>query len=65
MLEYKQRNVNRSKVTEPLDFLEPHIQPTWLVPQYPDASMGAATASMIERVNNRYSACLLTRPRIG
>ena len=34
VLECKQRNVNTPEVTEALDFLEPHIRPTWLVRQY-------------------------------
>ena len=34
VLECKQRNVDTPEVTEALDFLEPHIRPTWLVPQY-------------------------------
>jgi hypothetical protein len=34
VLECKQRNVNTPEVTEALDFLAPHIRPTWLVPQY-------------------------------
>src|SRR6266436_5891346 len=34
VLECRQRNVNTPEVTEALDFLEPHIRPAWLVPQY-------------------------------
>ena len=34
MLECKKRDINTPEVTEALDFLEPHIRPTWLVPQY-------------------------------
>jgi hypothetical protein len=34
MLECKQRTVNTPEVTEALDFLEPHIRLTWLIPQY-------------------------------
>ena len=34
VLECKQRNVNTQEVKEALDFLAPHIRPTWLVPQY-------------------------------
>jgi hypothetical protein len=34
VLECKQRNVDTPEVTEALDFLEPHIRPAWLVPQY-------------------------------
>jgi hypothetical protein len=34
VLECKQRNVNTPEVKEALDFLEPHIRPAWLVPQY-------------------------------
>jgi hypothetical protein len=34
VLECRQRNVNTPEVTEALDFLEPHIRPTWLIPQY-------------------------------
>jgi hypothetical protein len=39
-LEYKQRNVDTAEVTEALDFLQPHIRPTWLVPQYRHALEG-------------------------
>jgi hypothetical protein len=34
MLECKKRDINTPQVREALDFLEPHIQPPWLVPQY-------------------------------
>src|SRR4029077_2466750 len=34
VLECKQRNVDTPEVTEALDFLEPHIFPKWLVPQF-------------------------------
>ena len=34
VLECKKRDINTPEVTEALDFLEPHIRPTWLVPQY-------------------------------
>ena len=34
VLECKKRDINTPKVREALDFLEPHIRPTWLVPQY-------------------------------
>ncbi len=40
VLECKQRNVDTPEVTEALDFLEPHIRPTWLVPQYRHALDG-------------------------
>src|SRR6266404_307616 len=34
VLECKKRDINTPGVTEALDFLEPHIRPTWLIPQY-------------------------------
>src|SRR6266403_3936069 len=40
VLECKQRNVDTPEVTEALDFVEPHIRPTWLVPQYRHALDG-------------------------
>jgi hypothetical protein len=45
VLECKQRNVDTAEVTEALDFLEPHIFPKWLVPQFrhhakPDGNEG-------------------------
>jgi hypothetical protein len=40
VLECRQRNVNTPEVTEALDFLEPHIRPTWLIPQYRHALDG-------------------------
>jgi len=30
----KQRHIDTGEVTEALDFLEAHIRPAWLVPQY-------------------------------
>jgi hypothetical protein len=33
-LECKKREINTPEVREALDFLEPHIRPAWLVPQY-------------------------------
>ena len=40
LLECKQRNVDTPEVREALDFLEPHIRPTWLIPQYRHALDG-------------------------
>jgi hypothetical protein len=40
VLECKQRNVDTQEVREALDFLEPHIRPAWLVPQYRHALDG-------------------------
>src|SRR6266478_4152849 len=40
VLECKQRNVDTPEVREALDFLAPHIRPTWLVPQYRHALDG-------------------------
>src|SRR6266478_5940111 len=34
VLECKKRDINTPEVREALDFLEPHIRPAWLVPQY-------------------------------
>src|SRR6266478_10133094 len=34
VLECKKRDINTPEVTEALNFLEPHIRPTWLIPQY-------------------------------
>ena len=33
-LECKKRDINTPEVREALDFLEPYIQPPWLIPQY-------------------------------
>src|SRR6266436_6146186 len=38
--ECKKRDINTLEVREALDFLEPNIRPTWLVPQYRDALDG-------------------------
>ena len=40
LLECKQRNVDTPEVREALDFLKPHIRPTWLIPQYRHALDG-------------------------
>ncbi len=40
LLECKKRDINTPEVREALDFLEPNIRPTWLVPQYRDALDG-------------------------
>src|SRR6516225_986678 len=50
------KNVNTPEMTEALDFLEPHIRPTWLVRHTVTCSTDTVTAIMIERVNNRCSA---------
>jgi hypothetical protein len=34
VLECKKRNINTPEVKDALDLLEPHIQPTWLIPQF-------------------------------
>jgi hypothetical protein len=34
VLECKHRNIDTPEMREALEFLEPHIQPTWLIPQY-------------------------------
>jgi hypothetical protein len=36
VLECKKRDVDTPEVSEALDFLEPHIYPKWLIPQYRD-----------------------------
>jgi hypothetical protein len=36
VLECKKRDVDTPEVREALDFLEPHIYPKWLIPQYRD-----------------------------
>jgi hypothetical protein len=33
VLECKKRNIDTPEMREALDLLEPHIQPTWLIPQ--------------------------------
>ncbi|SRR6266481_956337 len=40
VLECKNRNIDTPEVREALDFLEPHIRPTWLIPQYRHALDG-------------------------
>jgi hypothetical protein len=40
VLESKKRDINTPEVRESLDFLEPHIRPTWLIPQYRHAVYG-------------------------
>jgi hypothetical protein len=40
VLESKKRNVDTPEMREALDFLEPHIYPKWLVPQYCDHVLG-------------------------
>jgi hypothetical protein len=34
VLESKKRNIDTPEVREALDFLEPHIRPAWLIPQF-------------------------------
>jgi hypothetical protein len=34
VLECKKRDIDTPEMREALDFLEPHIYPKWLVPQY-------------------------------
>ena len=36
VLECKKREVNTPELRAALDFLEPHIQPAWLIPQFRD-----------------------------
>jgi hypothetical protein len=36
VLECKKRNVDTPEMREALNFLEPHIYPKWLIPQYRD-----------------------------
>jgi hypothetical protein len=36
VLECKKRNVDTTEMREALNFLEPHIYPKWLIPQYRD-----------------------------
>jgi hypothetical protein len=40
VLESKKRNVDTPEMQEALDFLEPHIYPRWLIPQYRDHVLG-------------------------
>ena len=39
VLECRYRNIDTPEMREALDFLEPHIQPAWLIPQYRDHAL--------------------------
>src|SRR5687767_7027074 len=39
VLECKRRNIDTPEMREALTFLEPHIQPVWLIPQYRDHAL--------------------------
>jgi hypothetical protein len=40
VLECKKREIDTPEIREALDFLEPHIYPKWLIPQYRDHVLG-------------------------
>ena len=51
-LECKKREADTAELRAGLDFLEPHIQPAWLIAQFPATT---STASMLRgKVNNKY-----------
>ena len=56
VLKSKQRNVNTPEATEALDFLEPHIRPAWLVPQYRHGLDGRGDQEFDREAQNRCSA---------
>lgn len=60
VLESKQRNVETPEVREALDFLEPHIRPTWLFPQYRHTLDGHGDRGYEREVNSR---CFAPLPR--
>jgi hypothetical protein len=39
VLECKKRDIDTPEMREALDFLEPHIYPKWLIPQYRDHAL--------------------------
>jgi hypothetical protein len=45
VLEFKKRDVDTPEMREALDFLEPHIRPQWLIPQYRDHVLGQSSIS--------------------
>ena len=42
VLECKKRNIDTPEMREALIFLEPHIQPAWLIPQYREHALDHA-----------------------
>jgi hypothetical protein len=60
VLESKQRNVETPEVREALDFLEPHIRTTWLIPQYRHTLDGHGDRGYEREVNSR---CFAPLPR--
>ena len=57
-LECKKREADTAELRAGLDFLEPHIQPAWLIAQFPaTTSTASGNTSMLRgKVNNKYFA---------
>ena len=54
-LECKKRNVNTPAVKEALTFLEPHILPEWLIPQFRSHLNRDPELEVDKEVNNKFS----------
>jgi hypothetical protein len=56
-LECKKREADTAELRAGLDFLEPHIQPAWLIAQFRHNRDGDGNTSMLRgKVNNKYFA---------
>jgi hypothetical protein len=49
ILECKKRDINTPEVSTALDLLEPHIQPTWLIPQFSHHVLKTRDDDYVER----------------
>ena len=49
VLECKKRSVDTPEVREALDFLEPHIQPEWLIPQFRSHALNRYNGNEVDR----------------
>jgi hypothetical protein len=59
VLESKKRNIDTPEMREALAFLEPHIYPKWLIPQYRAHILGHdRTSDVALEPNSRFSALL-------
>jgi hypothetical protein len=48
-VECKKRNINTPEVKDALDLLEPHIEPTWLIPQFRHHALKKRGDAYVER----------------
>jgi hypothetical protein len=63
-VECKKRDLDTPEMREALDFLEPHIYPQWLIPQYRNHALGQVDRTHEYELEGQQQGLRATFPRI-